>query len=119
MAAAPEAQRKALQEELELVRHRMGPYDANGVRVRCQAMWHDAQIEALAADIKRLVLVHDSAPTPANDLRLSTRHVAAKCLEQGWAMPSGRASSRSTPSGPTWPTTPPRSMNSSIGSRPG
>ena len=91
IAAAPQAQRKVLQEELELLHHQMGPRDANGARVHCQAMWHEAQIETLDGDIKRFTLLHEGRATPADDLRLYTRRVAVKCLDEGWALSSGRA----------------------------
>jgi hypothetical protein len=79
-----------LRAELELVRHQMGPYDAAGRRVHCQAMWHDAEIVSLENDVKRLSLVHDSAANPADDLRLAARRMAAACLLDGWRIPDGR-----------------------------
>ena len=91
IAAAPPAQRKVLQEELELLHHQMGPRDFNGAPVHCQAMWHEAQIETLGGDIKRFTLLHEGRATPADNLRLYTRRVAAKCLDEGWALSSGRA----------------------------
>ena len=91
ITATPRAQRKVLQEELELLHHQMGPRDSSGARVHCQAMWHEAQIETLGGDIKRFTLLHEGRATPADDLRLYTRRVAVKCLDEGWALSSGRA----------------------------
>jgi hypothetical protein len=74
-------ERKRLIDDLEKVKHQIGPVDANGARVRCQAMWHDAAIESLDQEMKRL------AARPAADLRLAVRRMARACLAHGWRIP--------------------------------
>ena len=84
-------ERKRLTDELEKVRHQIGPVDVNGVRVRCQAMWHDSAFESLDQDIKRLA-PRPGATTaggPATELRLAARRMARACLADGWRIPDG------------------------------
>ena len=84
-------ERNQLAAELELVRHQMGPFDSDGKRVHPQAMWHEAAIEALAADQKRLGRL---AALPTGGLPLEAevqvRRMAAACLSQGWRIFDGR-----------------------------
>lgn len=87
-------ERRRLTEELEKLHHQMGPFDAAGNRIHCQAMWHDAAIESLDAEIKQLKGRSGSAPGaagalpggPAVDLRLQTREMARACLVRGWGV---------------------------------
>jgi len=84
------AARRRLLDELEKVRHQMGPYDAKGKRITCQAMWHDTALVSLEKEIKRLSRrATGTGPKPLEaDARLYTRRTAAACLKHGWQMPS-------------------------------
>jgi len=85
--------RKRLLEQLEEVRHQMGPTDAAGKRVRCQAMWHDRALEHLDREIKRLSGGETSGPADARTLvrrgRLQVRRMARACLTHGWRLRDG------------------------------
>jgi hypothetical protein len=85
--AADPVERKRLLEELEKVKHHMGPFDPSGARIRCQAMWHDAALQALDADIKRLAATPAAA---ASEAHLHARRMAAACLTHGWRIYDGR-----------------------------
>jgi len=80
------AERQRLTEEIERTKHELGPYDPSGTRVRCQASWHDATLEALDTEAKRLApRVRSTSPAPLGlEAKLATRRMAAKCLERGW-----------------------------------
>ena len=84
------AVRHRLLDELEKVKHQMGPYDAKGNRVKCQAMWHDTVLGSLETETKRLSgRPAGSKPKPmVADARLHVRRMAAACLTHGWRMPS-------------------------------
>ncbi len=84
------AARRRLLGELEKVKHQMGPHDATGKRVKCQAMWHDTALASLETEIKRLShRPSGSKPKPmVADARLHVRRMAAACLTHGWRMPS-------------------------------
>lgn len=84
---ADPVERKRLLEDLEKVRHQMGPFDASGVRVKCQAMWHDMALQALEAEIKRLAAAPAGSTAEAH---LPTRRMAAACLTHGWRIYDGR-----------------------------
>jgi hypothetical protein len=86
-------ERKRLAEELEKTKHQMGPFDAAGQRIKCQAMWHDAALETLDGEVKRMV-ARTSAPSAAPpmmaDARLHVRRMAAACLTNGWRIYDGK-----------------------------
>ena len=84
------AARRRLLDELEKVRHQMGPYDVKGKRITCQAMWHDTALASLEKELKRLShRPAGSKPKPLEaDARLHTRRMAATCLTFGWQMPA-------------------------------
>jgi hypothetical protein len=84
------AERQRLADEVERLKHEMGPRDHLGDRVRAHAMWHDAMLESLETDLKRLaprVKAASAAPLSL-EARLSTRKLAARCLEYGWILES-------------------------------
>jgi hypothetical protein len=88
MRVAPDpAERKRMADQIEAFRHVMGPYDATGARNHCQVMWHDATIDALDGEIKRLDRA--GAKSIAGDLRLETRRMARSCLIHGWSITTG------------------------------
>jgi hypothetical protein len=78
--------RRRLPDDIERAKQDLGPYDAAGARVHPQAMWHDAAIDQLEADIKRIAgrakMVTSGAP--ALDARTYTRQMALACLTRGW-----------------------------------
>lgn len=80
-------ERQRLAEGIEVAKHELGPYDPSGARVRCQAMWHDAAIEMLEADLKRLGLRSKTtgSAAPAMDARLALRQMALICVTRAWA----------------------------------
>jgi len=80
------AERQRLMDELERVRHQMGPFDSAGTRVHPKAMWHDSAIQSLAEEIKRLEGKPASVFGPARDARLATRRLAWACLILGWRL---------------------------------
>jgi len=79
--------RKALAEDLEQSKHTLGPTDAAGKRIKCQAMWHDAALRDIDAQIKRLGLRARprGGAAAATDARLAVRQMAAIGLERGWS----------------------------------
>jgi hypothetical protein len=85
--AADPVERKRFLEELEKVKHQMGPFDPGGARTKCQAMWHDAALQALDADIKRLAAAPAAA---ASEAHLHARRMAAACLTHGWRIYDGK-----------------------------
>jgi hypothetical protein len=78
--------RRRLPDDIERAKQDLGPYDAAGVRVHPQAMWHDGAIDQLEADIKRLAgrakLVTGAAL--AMEARIYARQMALVCLTRGW-----------------------------------
>jgi len=78
--------RRRLPDDIERAKQDLGPYDAAGVRVHPQAMWHDGAIDQLEADIKRLAgrakMVTSAAL--AMEARIYTRQMALVCLTRGW-----------------------------------
>ena len=87
-AAKGAAEQQRLMDELERVRHQMGPFDSTHNRVHPKAMWHDSAIETLAGEIRRLEEnpVANPAFAPARDARLATRRLASACLVLGWRL---------------------------------
>ena len=85
------AARRRLLGELEKIKHQMGPYDARGKRVNCQAMWHDTALASVEREVKRLSRrPAGSKPKPmVADARLHVRRMAAAGLKHGWRMPDG------------------------------
>jgi len=83
-------ERKRLAEEIEKLKHQMGPVDARGAPVRCRAMWHETAIDWLEMGIKRLACRPGGSPVSANLLRLHTRRMAKACLTHGWRIRDGR-----------------------------
>ena len=83
-------ERKRLAEEIEKLKHQMGPVDARGAPVRCRAMWHETAIDWLEMGIKRLAGRPGGSPVSANLLRLHTRRMAKACLTHGWRIRDGR-----------------------------
>ena len=88
------ADRKELLEALELLYHQMGPTDAAGKRVRCQAMWHDQALEQLGGEMKRLSgrkvpLAEARGGTLVRLGRLAVRRMAQACLVHGWRIYAG------------------------------
>ncbi|MFO8013832.1 MAG: hypothetical protein R6X20_11085 [Phycisphaerae bacterium] len=89
----PEA-RKRLVQRLELVYHQMGPTDANGQRIHCQAMWHDRALEHLGQEMKRLSgrevpLAQAQAGALVRHGRVTVRRMARACLTHGWRIYRG------------------------------
>jgi len=85
------AQRQLLADQVESIKHQMGPRDATGARVHPQAMWHDTAIDALDAEAKRLAARPKAGTaSPAIDARTYTRRMAVTCLTRGWTW-GGRA----------------------------
>jgi len=86
-------EKKRLANELETLKHRMGPVDADGKPVRPSAMWHAQTLESLEAEIRRLTETGTgaAASTPGTQGRLHARRMAAACLGLGWAAPDGAA----------------------------
>ena len=82
--------RKRLAEEIEKLKHQMGPVDARGAPVRCRAMWHETAIDWLEVEMKRLAGRPGGLPVSANLLRLHTRRMAKACLTHGWRIRDGR-----------------------------
>ena len=83
--------RKRLLERLEMVRHQMGPTDAAGRRVHCQAMWHDRALEQLERDVTRLSpgaaeATRTDGRTLVCQARLQVRRMAQACLTHGWRL---------------------------------
>ncbi len=80
--------RKRLLAQLEEIRHQLGPTDAAGKRVHCQAMWHDRVLEELDGEIKRLSGGDPAGSADARALvrhgRLQVRRMARACLAHGW-----------------------------------
>ncbi len=88
--AATAAERKRLTDELELVRHQIGPVDVRGRRVHPQAMWHAEAIERLAAEEKRLTRPMRTPGTGvAAHGRCQVRRMGRACLTHGWRLPAG------------------------------
>ena len=79
--------RKRLTEDIETAKHELGPTDAAGNRIKCQAMWHDAALRDLDADIKRLTLraKPKGGAGLALDARLAARRMASIGLTRGWS----------------------------------
>jgi hypothetical protein len=89
----PEARRR-LVERLELVYHKLGPTDAAGQRIRCQAMWHDRTLERLGQEMKRLSgrevpLADAHGAALVRHGRIAVRRMARACLTHGWRIYSG------------------------------
>ncbi len=89
----PEARRRLVQ-RLELVYHQMGPIDATGKRIHCQAMWHDRALERLGQEMQRLAgrdvpLAEAHAGALVRHGRMSVRRMARACLTHGWRIPPG------------------------------
>jgi len=87
--------RKRLLERLELVHHQMGPTDADGERIHCEAMWHDETLERLDREMKRLAgRKIDPAKAQGETLerlgRLTVRRMARACLVHGWRIYTGQ-----------------------------
>jgi hypothetical protein len=78
--------RRRLPDDIERAKQDLGPYDAAGARVHPQAMWHDAAIDQLEADIKRIAGRAKMVTTGALalDARTYTRQMALVCLTRGW-----------------------------------
>ena len=72
------AARRRLLDELEKVKHQMGPYDVKGKRITCQAMWHDTALASVEKEVKRLSRrPAGSKPKPmVADARLHVRRKA-------------------------------------------
>jgi len=92
-ARSPEA-RKRLLERLELLHHQMGPIDAAGRPVHCQAMWHDRTLDRLEQEMKRLTGREvDLADAQGGALvllgRRHVRRMARACLTHGWRIYTG------------------------------
>jgi len=90
---SPEA-RKRLLERLELLHHQMGPIDAAGRPVHCQAMWHDQTLDRLGQEMKRLTGREvDLADAQGGALvllgRRCVRRMARACLTHGWGLYTG------------------------------
>ena len=80
-------QRRVLINGLESAKHELGPTDADGNRIKCQAMWHDAALRDMEAGIKRLGLRArpQGAVAAALDARLAVRRMASIGLARGWS----------------------------------
>ena len=89
----PDARQRLLQ-RLELVYHQMGPTDAAGDRIHCQAMWHDRTLERLEQEMKRMVgrdlpLAEAHGTALVRHGRLAVRRMARACLTHGWRLYDG------------------------------
>lgn len=91
--SADPVERKRYAEDIEKAKQQMGPVDANGVRVRCQAMWHDTALEVLDAEIKKTAGrtgTPGAAASLSTDARLAVRRMASICLTRGWRNADGK-----------------------------
>jgi len=79
-------ERRDLIDALETAKHELGPKDASGSRITCQAMWHDVALRDVDASIRRLGmrLRPKSTAAVALDGRLAVRRMAAIGLARGW-----------------------------------
>ena len=77
-----------LADQIELLRHQMGPRDDEGNPNHGKALWHDAAIETLDAEIRnyRAWPKTGGDAMPGIEARLQVRRMAQACLTQGWAM---------------------------------
>jgi len=84
------AERARLAGDIEASKHQLGPRDATGARLQFAAMWHNAAIESLDADYKRLAAraKAGAATSPgtaaALEARANLRRMASACLLRGW-----------------------------------
>jgi len=83
-------ERDRLVNAIETAKHMLGPRDATGARLQFAAMWHDAAIESLDTEYKRLigrakvVGASSSATAAALEARANLRRMAGTCLLRGW-----------------------------------
>ncbi len=85
-------ERAELREEIEWVKHRLGPTDAAGRRIACEAMWHDAVLRNLEQAIGRTggtKAATAAADAKAGRFRLPLRQMAAVGLARGWVDADG------------------------------
>ncbi|MCX5683198.1 MAG: hypothetical protein NT049_05875, partial [Planctomycetota bacterium] len=83
------AERDRLTNDIEITKHQLGPRDATGARLQFAAMWHDAAIESLDAEYKRLIgraKTGGTAMTVALEARANIRRMASTCLLRGWTL---------------------------------
>jgi len=84
------AERDRLTNDIETAKHMLGPRDASGARLQFAAMWHDAAIESLDTEYKRLAgraRAGGASPSPtalALETRANLRRMASACLLRGW-----------------------------------
>jgi cell division septum initiation protein DivIVA len=84
------AERDRLTNDIETTKHMLGPRDATGARLQFAAMWHDAAIESLDTEYKRLVGrakaggAGATTMTAALEARANLRRMASVCLLRGW-----------------------------------
>jgi hypothetical protein len=83
-------ERDRLVNAIETAKHALGPRDATGARLQFAAMWHDAAIESLDTEYKRLIgrakigVASSSATVVALEARANVRRMAGACLLRGW-----------------------------------
>jgi hypothetical protein len=83
-------ERDRLANAIETTKHLLGPRDATGARLQLAAMWHDAAIESLDTEYKRLIgrartsAASSAATAAALEVRANLRRMAGNCLLKGW-----------------------------------
>jgi len=83
-------ERAELREEIEWTKHRLGPTDAAGRRIACEALWHDAALRDLEAALRRAggaAAIRKAAE--GGRFRPALQQMAAVGLTRGWADPDG------------------------------
>lgn len=91
-AARTKEERAELREQIEWTKHRLGPTDAAGRRIACEAMWHDAALRDLEQAIGRAggtKAATAAAGAKAGRFRLPLQQMAAVGLARGWVDADG------------------------------
>jgi hypothetical protein len=79
-----------LREEIEWTKHRLGPIDATGRRIVCEALWHDAALRDLEQTLARTAGAKATgAAVTAGRFRRALQQMAAVGLTRGWAGADG------------------------------
>jgi len=88
-------ERALLREEIEGIKHQLGPTDAAGRRITCEAMWHDVALRDLEQVLARAGRIRPApGSATASRLRLALQQMAAVALTRGWADEEGSAKYR-------------------------
>jgi hypothetical protein len=79
-----------LREQIEWTKHRLGPVDATGRRIVCEAMWHDAALRDLEQTLARTAGAKATGAAAApGRFRRALQQMAAVGLARGWADADG------------------------------